>query len=768
MHGKNLTRLVRIPERSDCIVIEAHLGASMKSAPLILVVLIFLGWAREGCTQDWARTQGASQPLNAFAFPEPQIGFAVGDAGAISKTTDQGRTWTPLTSGTSASLKAVHFVNQRVGYAAGGWEIGGRIILKTSNGGVKWDSIYASPLWYFTSLQFVNAEVGHAAGPEGIVRTINGGATWIPLANGPAGWPTSVYFINADTGFAASRDSGSSIFKTMDGGKTWSRFIFENRQLGLGRAGSISSFYFVTPQIGFAIGGGAYDSVASNYQGAVLLKTTDGGTTWSTRLEGVNATLNAVDFYSTSEGWAVGSQGLPQGVVLKTTDGGESWSVKTPPPLGSGDLKAMKAFDRNSAITLGDGLLATTNGGNTWDSLGLKILARDLNATHFLNADTGYVTGNGGKFLRTEDGGKNWTWNGPQSVLDLHDVMFFDFDTGYVLGKRFRPGHYPGDGDYTYELYKTVNRGENWISMSHGGGSVQHTADMVHSSFFVDASLGYLAGSRYIVRNPREGFILKTTNGGNTWITLPPSPIFSKIHFVNADTGFGIGSTSISKTVNGGQSWTPQHTEVGRNLQSLYFLNANVGYIVGDSGTVLKTIDGGSHWINQSLPDKVNLKSVFLTGQNTGWITGESGLILRTADIGAPWFRKSSVSGTSGILSVHCGSPLACYAAGNSGLILKFTDTAIASTILPSRNNSVTLAEWTTGKHFHFELVKSATVRARVFDYRGRMQPTQWNGTYRAGKHILDLNSLNAHSGPYILDFQIDGFRRSIRIKMNR
>ena len=40
--------------------------------------------------------------------------------------------------------------------------------------------------------------------------------------------------------------------------------------------------------------------------------------------------------------------------------------------------------------------------------------------------------------------------------------------------------------------------------------------------------------------------------------------------------------------------WFPQNSFTTNNLNSVYFTNANTGYAVGDTGTILKTTDGGS------------------------------------------------------------------------------------------------------------------------------------------------------------------------------
>lgn len=70
--------------------------------------------------------------LFSLDFPVPTVGYCVGLNGAILKSTDGGYNWSPQTSGTSASLRSVYFVDSLYGYAAGNTGI----VLKTTNGGI--------------------------------------------------------------------------------------------------------------------------------------------------------------------------------------------------------------------------------------------------------------------------------------------------------------------------------------------------------------------------------------------------------------------------------------------------------------------------------------------------------------------------------------------------------------------------------------------------------------------------------------------------------
>jgi photosystem II stability/assembly factor-like uncharacterized protein len=62
-----------------------------------------------------AATSGTTNNLNGVYLLDSGIGFAVGDAGTILKTTDAGMTWSAVTSGTTNALHDVYFFDATQG-----------------------------------------------------------------------------------------------------------------------------------------------------------------------------------------------------------------------------------------------------------------------------------------------------------------------------------------------------------------------------------------------------------------------------------------------------------------------------------------------------------------------------------------------------------------------------------------------------------------------------------------------------------------------------
>ncbi len=155
---------------------------------------------------------------------------------------------------------------------------------------------------------------------------------------------------------------------------------------------------------------------------------------------------------------------------------------------------------------------------------------------------------------------------------------------------------------------------------------------------FTDGVTGYAIS--------RSGKIAKTTNGGLTWTTLniSISLALKKIHFVNSNLGFAIGSNQsgnyVLKTNNAGQTWTTTNlsNSVDNSVNSIYFKNESVGFIVGNK-LFKKTIDGGQTWSDvTSVPKENNFQDIMFQKQsNLGYLTLNTNEYFKTSDGGTTW-----------------------------------------------------------------------------------------------------------------------------------
>jgi len=86
-------------------------------------------------------------------------------------------------------------------------------------------------------------------------------------------------------------------------------------------------------------------------------------------------------------------------------------------------------------------------------------------------------------------------------------------------------------------------------------------------------------------------------NAGSTWLpqsTPGVSADISSIYCPHNSTCYAVGDSGvIIKTTNGGITWIEQESGISSTLNSVYCTDINTCYAVGDSGVILKTISGG-------------------------------------------------------------------------------------------------------------------------------------------------------------------------------
>ena len=99
-----------------------------------------------------------------------------------------------------------------------------------------------------------------------------------------------------------------------------------------------------------------------------------------------------------------------------------------------------------------------------------------------------------------------------------------------------------------------------------------------------------------------------------------------------AACGDGDGDGAIVRSTDRGQSWRPvPGTPAARTLNDVRFLDATLGHAVGQDGVQLASRDGGLSWSARLTGTQMNLQAVFFLDEQTGWIAGSEGSILATA-----------------------------------------------------------------------------------------------------------------------------------------
>src|SRR5437667_246258 len=317
--------------------------------------------------------------------------------GGVWRTTNAGLTWEPLFDRepvASVGTLAIAPSNPKVVYVGTGEAsirsdiTFGAGVYKSTDGGARWRFVGLEDTRHIGRILIdpknpdvvLVAALGHAYGPNperGVFRSTDGGRTW-----------TKVLYKNPDTGaidlaadpgdpqviyaalwqarrtpweqYQPDEGPGSGLYKSSDGGLTWAPLAGHGLPAGpLGRIG-----------LAVARGGRVYALIGAA-QGAGLYRSDDGGTTWL--LAGADPRLTSRNWYFCRV--TVNPQNpdvvyVPNVALLKSADGGKTFTALKGQP-GGDDYHELWIDPKNPAhmiVGSDQGAVISLDGGQTWSS----------------------------------------------------------------------------------------------------------------------------------------------------------------------------------------------------------------------------------------------------------------------------------------------------------------------------------------------------------------------------------------------------------------
>lgn len=282
---------------------------------------------------------------------------------------------------------------------------------------------------------------------------------------------------------------------------------------GLGRFDDI---YFFSDSVGWAVGGNA----------GAIYQTVDGGSSWIRRHSSGNY-LRSIEFATPTLGFC----GSLNSTFYKTTDGGITWTdianTISPVPQGICGISAPSA-----EVVYGCGIwsspayvIKSIDGGDTWTTIDLSGLASALVDVHFINIDTGFVSGmanpmsEGGVILFTANGGKSWSIK--YKTMTAED---------YIWKLQTPDGlHYFGSiqslpSTNNVRIVQSDDAGDTWTTKI-----IRSTYSYVQTIGFINTLKGWTGGG---------SDLYETTDGGNTWEIIPLGLSYNRFFKLNDHTAF--------------------------------------------------------------------------------------------------------------------------------------------------------------------------------------------------------------------------------------
>ena len=312
-------------------------------------------------------------------------------------------------SGTTNRLQAISPVTPRIAWASG---VGGTFAV-TTDGGETWRAgvVAGAETLQFRDVQGVNARVAYllSAGvgtDSRIYKTVDGGATWtLQFQNeDPAGFYDCFAFWTQKRGvtMADSVDGRFPVVLTTDG-TAWTDIGDRLPPALPGEAAFAASGTCAATQ-----GGQRAWLVTGAAERARVLATIDGGSTWAAYdLPIVQGTPSSgafsVDFRDAFNGIVGGGELVTPDAftdnVARTSDGGQTWHLTAPPtfPGAIYGLTYVRGRDKTVVATGPKGVSWSPDEGDTWFELpGLT----GYWAVAFASPQAGWLVGTNGRIVK--------------------------------------------------------------------------------------------------------------------------------------------------------------------------------------------------------------------------------------------------------------------------------------------------------------------------------------------------------------------------------
>jgi photosystem II stability/assembly factor-like uncharacterized protein len=329
--------------------------------------------------------------------------------------------------------------------------------------------------------------------------------------------------------------------------------------------------------------------------------------------------------------------GVNNGGVWETTDYGRTWQpIFDDQPTGSiGDVAVAPSSPntiyagsgeglQRPDLSVGDGIYKSTDGGKTWEHLGLReglqiaglaIDPKDENRVFAAVLGHPYGPNKERGVYRTTDGGRTWeqvlyideNTGATQVTIDPADpqIVYADLWAGRLA--PWENGMWAGKSS---GLFKSTDGGKSWKQLKNGLPSAG--TDGLGRIGFCVAPSNHNRLYAVVSADDKTGGIYKSNDGGETWVKINSDARLwergddfaeVKVDPKNEDIVYDANVVTW-KSADGGKTWRGWKGAPGGDDYHRLWINPqnpDVILLAGDQGAIV-TVNGGqtwSSWYNQ-------------------------------------------------------------------------------------------------------------------------------------------------------------------------
>jgi len=284
-------------------------------------------------------------------------------------------------------------------------------------------------------------------------------------------------------------------------------------------------------------------------------------------------------------------------------------------PTGS-TLKRVVFTSKDSGIIVGGNtytestILHTSDAGNTWTLMTIQNDPGKIIESVIATKNKDYAVGIDGKIYFKDPPNTSWDYHQNVYWEWMRDITQSESNHILIISGR------AWDNGQIYHLDSNFNE----LSRTKYPFELADISQINETTFLIS---GY-------------GSILKSMDKGNSWnYTNAKGDFYKKMHVISDTHIWACGyNGSIIKSTDGGTSWEKQRNGNNPSLKqyhfnSIYFLNASTGFVVGDNGTILLTKDSGENWLATKKITDVDLYDITAINDKEILVIGDKGTIFK-------------------------------------------------------------------------------------------------------------------------------------------
>lgn len=329
--------------------------------------------------------------------------------------------------------------------------------------------------------------------------------------------------------------------------------------------------------------------------------------------------------------------------LINASYASSQWTYVSTIP-GSGEIYCMSVVNQDLiwVCSINGRVYKSTNGGANWNARNFGLPTSDITSISALDTSLCWVGTETGSIYKTSNGGFNWTLQFSLTGSFSDGIKMFTESYGIYYGD-------PTGAGQPHQWRFTTDGGTNWLLSPDAPLALANEAGLLNAWDWTDTGRYWISTGNFTAGSTSNRSF-KTTSGfiGGGWTSTvltgtgnSSGLYFSSIAFTDNNNGMtasnGTGNT-VRKTTDGGNTWETVPNPPGSSNFIPFNMcglkdGSNVIYLIlyTNANKCFRTSDYGTTWTQEVLPSQASgsLRLMQFINPNLGFAGGAGGIFLR-------------------------------------------------------------------------------------------------------------------------------------------